>query len=98
MGSWHGCSALLAGLVVAGLAGCGESAPGSPAPTQVATTPSTGTDLSELLKVYADFGTAGGLFWEVAGVHVVGVTAVDATHADVALSGPVVWCLGTTPG
>jgi hypothetical protein len=129
MGSWHRGTALLAGLVVAGLAGCGGSAPGSPAPTQVATTPSTGTaggalagflaaaaaedntqvpvwlatpadstDLGELLRVYADFGTAGGLFWEVAGVRVIGVSAVDATHADVALSGPVVWCVGTTPG
>ncbi|HWF58605.1 MAG TPA: hypothetical protein VG520_09650 [Candidatus Dormibacteraeota bacterium] len=56
------------------------------------------TDLGELLRVYADFGTTGGLFWEVGGVTVTGVTTVDATHADVALSGPVVWCLGKAPG
>lgn len=129
MGSSRGGTALVAALVVAGLAGCGEGAAASPSPTQVVTTSSTGsaggalagflaaaaaedntqvpvwlatpadsTDLTELLKVYADFGATGGLFWEVAGVHVIGVGAVDATHAAVALSGPVVWCLGTTPG
>jgi hypothetical protein len=129
MGSSRGCTALLAALVVAGLAGCGEGAAASPSPTQVVTTPSAGsaggalagflaaavaedntqvpvwlatpadsTDLTELLKVYADFATASGVYWEVAGVHVIGVSAVDATHAAVALSGPVVWCLGTMPG
>lgn len=129
MGSSRGCTALLAALIVAALAGCGEGPAGSPSPTQAVTTPSTGsaggalagflaaavaedntqvpvwlatpadsTDLTELLKVYADFGTAGGLFWEVAGVRVTGVSAVDATHAAVALSGPVVWCLGSAPG
>jgi hypothetical protein len=61
-------------------------------------TPTDSTDLTELLRVYADFGTAGGVFWEVAGVRVTGVTSVDATHADVALSGPVVWCLGKAAG
>jgi hypothetical protein len=55
------------------------------------------TALTELLRVYAGYGTAGGLFWEVAGVHVIGVTAVDAGHADVTLSGAVAWCLGKAP-
>lgn len=62
----------------------------------LATTPDT-ADLNELLKVYTDFGTSGGFFWEVGGVTATGERTVDATHADVALSGPIVWCLGSAP-
>ncbi len=53
-------------------------------------------DLSEIVKVYSNFGnqTAGGLFWEVTGVHVTRVDSVDATHAEVALNSDIVWCLG----
>jgi hypothetical protein len=57
-------------------------------------TPADTADLNELLKVYADFGTSGGFFWEVSGVGATGVRTIDATHADVALNGPIVWCLG----
>ncbi len=60
-------------------------------------TPTDSTDLNELLKVYSDFGTSGGFFWEVDGVSATGARTIDATHADVALSGPIVWCLGTAP-
>jgi hypothetical protein len=52
------------------------------------------TNLSELLRVYSDFGDGRGLFWDVAGVRVTGVTIIDTGHADVALSGAVVWCVG----
>jgi hypothetical protein len=51
-------------------------------------------DLNELLKVYSDFGTSGGFFWEVDGLTATGERAIDGTHAVVALSGPIVWCLG----
>jgi hypothetical protein len=60
-------------------------------------TPADTADLNELLKVYADFGTSGGFFWEVSGVTATGERIVDATQADVALSGPIVWCLGKAP-
>jgi hypothetical protein len=64
--------------------------------TWLATTTDS-ADLSELLKVYSDFGATAGLFWEVAGVHLTRVTTVDATHANIVLSGDVVWCLGKAP-
>lgn len=59
--------------------------------------PADMTHLNELLKVYTDFGTAGGFFWNVAGVSATGQRGVDATHVDVALSGPIDWCLGRAP-
>jgi hypothetical protein len=52
------------------------------------------TSLADLLSVYSGYAAGRGIFWAVAGVRVTGVTTVDATHADVMLSGPVVWCLG----
>jgi hypothetical protein len=52
------------------------------------------TNLSELLRVYSDCGDGRGLFWDVAGVRVTGVTIIDSGHADVELSGAVVWCVG----
>ena len=55
-------------------------------------------DLAEILRVYAGFGSGvGGFFWEAAGLRVVGARRVDATHAAVSLSGPIVWCLGSGP-
>ena len=58
------------------------------------------TDLAELLAVYSQFGTGTNsrLFWAVAKLHVASSTSVDATHAEVTLNGPVVWCLGKGPG
>ncbi len=52
------------------------------------------TNLNELLKVYSGFGAGNGFFWEVDGVSATGERNVDATHAEVALTGPIVWCLG----
>lgn len=52
------------------------------------------SDLAELLRVYSDFGSSGGLFWEVARVTVTGVANVSAGRADVTLSGDIVWCIG----
>jgi hypothetical protein len=52
------------------------------------------TNLTELLRVYSDFGDGRGLFWDVAGMRVTGVTIIDTGHADVELSGAVVWCVG----
>jgi hypothetical protein len=52
------------------------------------------TDLADLISVYGGFGTGESLFWEVSGLRVTAVTAVDTTHADVTLNGPVVWCGG----
>jgi hypothetical protein len=64
---------------------------------QVATwlaTASDITDLSQLLAVYTGFGSAGGLFWEVDGDTVKGVTSAGNSRAHVVLSGDIVWCLG----
>jgi hypothetical protein len=52
------------------------------------------TDLADLISVYGGFGNGESLFWEVSGLRVTAVTAVDTTHADVTLNGPVVWCGG----
>ena len=52
------------------------------------------TDLADLISVYGGFGNGDSLFWEVSGLRVTVVTAVDTTHADVTLNGPVVWCGG----
>jgi hypothetical protein len=52
------------------------------------------TDLADLTTVYGGFGNGESLFWEVSGLRVTAVTVVDATHADVTLNGPVVWCGG----
>jgi hypothetical protein len=62
----------------------------------------TSTDaanLAEVIMVYSQFGNGitSALFWAVRGVHVTGATQADSTHAEVTLSGPVVWCLGRTP-
>jgi hypothetical protein len=59
-------------------------------------TPADSTDLAALLRVYGNFGSGGqgGLYWAVAGVRVLSVTAVDATHADVLLTSDIVYCLG----
>jgi hypothetical protein len=54
-------------------------------------------DLNQILKVYSDFGTSGGFFWEVEGLTATGERNLDPTHAEVALSGPIVWCLGAAP-
>jgi hypothetical protein len=62
-------------------------------PAWLATTTDT-NDLAELLRVYSDFGSAGGVFWEVAGVHVTGVSGGGGSRASVTLSGDIVWCLG----
>lgn len=65
-------------------------------PSWLATSEDT-ADLAEVVSVYGTFATEAhaGLFWEVRGLRVVGVSAVDANDADVALNGDVVWCLGT---
>jgi hypothetical protein len=55
------------------------------------------TNLHELLTVYSGFGAGNGFFWEVKGVSPTGERSVDATHAQVALTGPIVWCLGAAP-
>ncbi len=65
-------------------------------PVWLATNTDT-TDLAELVRVYSDFGTSGGIFWEVGGLKVTAVSTVDATHADVTLSGAIVWCIGKAP-
>ena len=52
------------------------------------------SDLAELLRVYSDFGTAGGIFWEVDGVTVTAVADAGAGRADVTLSGVITWCVG----
>jgi hypothetical protein len=57
-------------------------------------TPADDADLGALLKLYAGFGTSAGFFWAVGGVTATGERTIDDTHADVALSGPIVWCLG----
>ena len=56
--------------------------------------------LAELLNVYSQFGsgTNSRLFWAVANLHVDSSTSTDSTHANVALNGPIVWCLGKSPG
>jgi hypothetical protein len=55
------------------------------------------TSLADLLNVYSGYAAGTGIFWAVTGVRVTGAMTVDATHADVMLSGPVVWCLGRAP-
>jgi hypothetical protein len=55
------------------------------------------TSLADLLSVYSGYAAGTGLFWAVTGVRVTRVITVDATHADVMLSGPVVWCFGRAP-
>jgi hypothetical protein len=55
------------------------------------------TSLADLLSVYGGYAAGTGIFWAVTGVRVTRVTTVDATHADVMLSGPVVWCVGRAP-
>lgn len=52
------------------------------------------TNLDELLTVYSGFGGGNGFFWQVNGVTPTGARNLDATHAEVALTGPIVWCLG----
>lgn len=85
-----------AGGAVAGFLAAAGAQDNSRVPGWLATSTDS-AHLNELLRVYSDFGTTGRLFWDVAGVRVTGVTTVDASHADVALSGAVVWCLGTAP-
>ncbi|MEO8898051.1 MAG: hypothetical protein ABI352_10510 [Candidatus Dormibacter sp.] len=53
-------------------------------------------DLNEVLSVYSTFGLEahGGLFWAVSGLDVAAVNRTDAIHADVTLTGDIVWCLG----
>jgi hypothetical protein len=55
------------------------------------------TSLADLLSVDSGYAAGTGIFWAVAGVRVTRVITVDAMHADVVLSGPVVWCLGRAP-
>jgi hypothetical protein len=66
-------------------------------PAWLATSADT-NDLAEVVSVYNQFGNgiASGLFWAVGGLHVVSASQSDATHAQVTLNGPVVWCLGRT--
>ncbi len=52
------------------------------------------TNLDELLRVYAGFGSAGGLYWDVARLTVSRVVAAGNGRADVTLSGDIAWCLG----
>lgn len=65
----------------------------SQVPVWLATSADT-TDLNELLRVYATFSTSGGFYWAVARVAVVSVEATGSGHANVTLSGDIVWCLG----
>lgn len=73
-------------LAAAGTGGAGVS--------QWLATPTDVADLADLVSVYGGFGNGESLFWEITGLRVTAVTTVDATHADVMLSGPVVWCGG----
>jgi hypothetical protein len=52
------------------------------------------TDLTELLRVYASFGTSGGVFWVVSRLGVTAVAGTGAGRANVTLNGDIVWCLG----
>ncbi|MBJ7595768.1 MAG: hypothetical protein JF886_13090 [Candidatus Dormibacteraeota bacterium] len=62
-------------------------------PVWLATNKDT-SDLAELLRVYSDFGTSGGIFWEVNGVTVTAVADAGAGRATVTLSGAITWCVG----
>jgi hypothetical protein len=63
-------------------------------------TPAEVLALDELVTVYSSFGSAGsgGPFWDVAKLSITGVTLGAAGHADVILSGDIVWCLGRAQG
>lgn len=81
------------GGAVAGFLAAARNQDNSQIPVWLATT-ADATDLAELLRVYSDFGGAGGIFWEVAGVTVTDVSNASAAHDDVTLSGDIVWCIG----
>ncbi len=81
------------GGALAGFLAAARNQDNSQVPAWLATSMDT-TDLTELLRVYSDFGTSGGVFWEVTGVSVTGVVNTGAGRANVILSGDIVWCLG----
>ncbi len=81
------------GGAMAGFLAAARSQDNTQVPAWLATSGDT-TDLAELVRVYSDFGSAGGIFWDVAGLRVVGVTDNGAGRADVALSGDITWCVG----
>ena len=62
----------------------------------LATTTDT-TDLTELVYVYSGLGTTRRHLLGGAGLDVAAVNGPDATHADVTLTGDIVWCLGKAP-
>jgi hypothetical protein len=84
-----------AGGAMAGFLAAAAQQDNAQVPLWLATTTDT-ADLTEVLTVYSSFGldTPGGLFWAVRGVDVASVNGTDATHADVTLTGDIVWCLG----
>jgi hypothetical protein len=81
---------------MAGFLAAAAAQDNSQVPLWLATTTDT-TDLNEVLTVYNSFGAAAhsGLYWAVRGVAVAAVSGVDATHANVTVSGDIVWCLGS---
>lgn len=81
------------GGALAGFLAAARNQDNSQVPVWLATTTDT-TDLTELLSVYSDFGSSGGVFWEVTGVSVAGVAGTGAGRANVTLSGDIIWCLG----
>ena len=84
------------GGALAGFLSAARSQDNSQVPVWLATDKDT-SDLAELLRVYSNFGTSGGIFWEVEGVTVAGVANTGAGRANVTLSGDIVWCVGKAP-
>ncbi|MDQ6847852.1 MAG: hypothetical protein M3019_09795 [Candidatus Dormibacteraeota bacterium] len=81
------------GGALAGFLAAARSQDNSQVPVWLATDKDT-SDLVQLLRVYSDFGTAGGIFWEVDGVTVTAVADAGAGRANVTLSGVITWCVG----
>ncbi|PZR77679.1 MAG: hypothetical protein DLM65_15115 [Candidatus Aeolococcus gillhamiae] len=81
------------GGALAGFLAAARNQDNSQVPVWLATDNDT-SDLAELLRVYSDFGTSGGVFWEVDGVTVTEVADAGSGRANVTLSGVITWCVG----